>query len=131
MSAFVDASVLVSLLAREDDWAEWSLRVDAEPDVLTSPLAMWEAIRAVQRITQTPFAEVERQLRDTLEAFRVRILPISDDQGRAAIGAHEHFGKGRHPAKLNFGDCFAYACAKTNNAKLLYKGNDFSKTDLA
>jgi ribonuclease VapC len=41
------------------------------------------------------------------------------------------YGKGRHPARLNMGDCFAYACAKTNDARLLYKGDDFSHTDLA
>jgi ribonuclease VapC len=131
MSVFVDASVLVSLLAREDDWPEWSQRVDAESEVLTSPIETWEAIRAVQRITKTSVEEVERQLRDMLEAFRVRIIPISDEQGRAAIRAHAEYGKGRHPAKLNLGDCFSYACAKTSKAKLLYKGDDFSKTDLA
>ena len=47
-----------------------------------------------------------------------------------AADAYAHFGKGRHPAALNMGDCFAYACAKANKAKLLFKGNDFSKTDI-
>ena len=131
MSAFVDASVLVSLMVREEDWREWSLRIDADRDVLTSPIAVWEAVRAIQRITQTSFAEVDRQLRDTLEALRITIMPVSDEQGRAAIGAHEKYGKGRHPARLNMGDCFAYACAKTNSSRLLYKGDDFAMTDLA
>ena len=48
-----------------------------------------------------------------------------------ALDAFQRFGKGHHPASLNMGDCFAYACAKTNSARLLYKGNDFANTDLA
>ena len=51
--------------------------------------------------------------------------------GEAAIDAHDRFGKGRHPARLNMGDCFAYACARTNNAPLLFKGEDFALTDVA
>ena len=50
---------------------------------------------------------------------------------RSAVEAYADFGKGRHLAALNMGDCFAYACAKTNDATLLYKGDDFSHTDLA
>ena len=45
--------------------------------------------------------------------------------------AYAQFGRGRHPAALNMGDCFAYACAKSNQARLLYTGEDFAKTDLA
>lgn len=131
MSVFVDASVLVALLVREDDWPEWSLRIDAASEALTSPVAMWEAIRAVQRITKTPYAEVDRQLRETMAEFGVKIVAITDREGRIAVHAHECFGKSNHPAKLNMGDCFAYACAKTHNARLFYKGDDFAKTDLA
>ena len=47
------------------------------------------------------------------------------------LEAYAHYGKGRHPAKLNMGDCFAYACAKSHKAKLLFKGDDFTKTDIA
>jgi ribonuclease VapC len=47
-----------------------------------------------------------------------------------ALGAFERFGRSRHPADLNFGDCFAYACARAYRAPLLYKGNDFAQTDL-
>ena len=48
-----------------------------------------------------------------------------------ALDAYQTYGKGRHPAGLNMGDCFAYACAKVNDARLLYKGDDFARTDLA
>jgi len=48
-----------------------------------------------------------------------------------ALEAYDRFGKNRHPANLNFGDCFAYACARHYGVPLLYKGNDFTKTDIA
>ena len=58
-------------------------------------------------------------------------MEVGERELRLAIDAHARYGKGRHRAALNMGDCFAYACAKANDAKLLYKGEDFSKTDLA
>ena len=57
-------------------------------------------------------------------------VAVGPSEGSAAISAFDRFGKGRHPAKLNMGDCFAYACAKNAGAKLLYKGNDFGFTDI-
>ncbi len=59
------------------------------------------------------------------------LCPIGEPEAVRAFAAFVRFGKGRHPAALNMGDCFAYACAKANNAKLLFKGDDFSKTDIA
>lgn len=59
------------------------------------------------------------------------MVAIGSAEIAGALDAYQHYGKGRHPAKLNMGDCFAYACAKANDARLLYKGNDFVHTDLA
>jgi ribonuclease VapC len=59
------------------------------------------------------------------------LASIGAEESHEAIMAAHRYGRGRHPARLNMGDCFAYACAKTNAARLLYKGDDFSKTDLA
>ena len=61
----------------------------------------------------------------------LRVVSIGELERDEAIRAAARYGKGHHPARLNMGDCFAYACAKTNDARLLYKGDDFSKTDLA
>jgi len=58
------------------------------------------------------------------------LIAIGEAEFHIAADACAHFGKGRQPAGLNMGDCFAYACAKTNKAKLLFKGSDFSKTDI-
>ena len=64
-------------------------------------------------------------------AANMSFVSIGRREWELATAAYARFGKGRHPAGLNMGDCFAYACAKANDAKLLYKGEDFEKTDLA
>ncbi len=65
-----------------------------------------------------------------LEKLGVGIIGIDDRLAEIAIAAFLHFGKGRHPAKLNFGDCFSYALARLLNVPLLFKGEDFSQTDI-
>jgi ribonuclease VapC len=63
------------------------------------------------------------------EALDFRLAPIGERELALAMDAYARFGKGRHPAKLNMGDCCAYACAQANDALLLFKGSDFTKTD--
>lgn len=77
-------------------------------------------------------AHAHRSLEKYLEALQAREIPISPEIGSAAIDAAATYGKAvGHKAALNMGDCFSYACAKSKNLPLLYKGNDFAKTDLA
>jgi ribonuclease VapC len=64
-------------------------------------------------------------------SVKIVIWPVDEEQSEAALQAWRKFGKGRHKAALNFGDCFSYALAKSRNEKLLFKGNDFSQTDIA
>jgi ribonuclease VapC len=59
-----------------------------------------------------------------------RIVEIGVAEGQLAVEAHARYGKGVHPARLNMGDCFAYACAKVHGVPLLYKGEDFAMTDI-
>lgn len=66
-----------------------------------------------------------------LSESRIEIAPVDSEQARVAIEAFRRYGKGRHPAGLNFGDCFAYALASVTGERLLYKGDDFAKTDIA
>ena len=66
-----------------------------------------------------------------MERIAVEIVPVDLEQARAAREAFRRFGKGRHPAGLNFGDCFSYALARMLGEPLLFKGADFSQTDLA
>lgn len=65
-----------------------------------------------------------------IEALSIIIVPFSAEQAQLASEAFLKYGKGRHPAKLNMGDCFSYALAKSTNQPLLSKGNDFIHTDI-
>lgn len=65
-----------------------------------------------------------------LEKSFIRLTPLDETQMRAAVKAYQRFGKGRHPASLNFGDTFAYALATTRRLPLLFKGDDFVQTDI-
>ncbi|MDX2267759.1 MAG: type II toxin-antitoxin system VapC family toxin [Bryobacter sp.] len=74
---------------------------------------------------------VRRAMLDTfLEEFEITVEPVTFAQAKLARQALDFFGKGRHPAALNFGDCFAYALAKSLREPILFKGTDFSRTDL-
>ena len=71
-----------------------------------------------------------RRLDDFIREARLVLEPVTVEQARRAREAYRDFGKGRHRAGLNFGDCFAYALAKDKGEPLLFKGNDFAKTDV-
>ncbi|HIV77516.1 MAG TPA: type II toxin-antitoxin system VapC family toxin, partial [Candidatus Sphingomonas excrementigallinarum] len=64
-------------------------------------------------------------------AMKFRMVEIGETEAQGALDAHARYGKGHHPARLNMGDCFAYACTHSHHAELLYKGEDFALTDLA
>jgi len=131
VSAFVDASVLVAILARESDYIEQNDRMSSYDHLLWSPLSRWEAIGGVARATTYGDA-LSTEITDAFATENgFEMVPIGEAEARLATEAHRRYGKGRHEAKLNMGDCFAYACARTNNATLLYKGDDFARTDLA
>jgi ribonuclease VapC len=76
-------------------------------------------------------ADAEGIVDEFVQRTGMQILPITTEIGHAAIDAFDRYGRGRHAAQLNMGDCFAYACAKALGAPLLYKGDDFALTDLA
>ena len=74
---------------------------------------------------------ISREYDDLVRLAGIAVEPVTREQGRLAREAYRDFGRGSgHPAKLNFGDCFAYALAKEHNAPLLYKGDDFGATDV-
>ena len=126
---FVDASAIVAILAGEADAALLIGRLAAEA-VRTSPIAVYEAVLGLARARNLSIADAETAVDEFLRAARVEIVPIGSDIGHAAIRAFERFGRGRHPAALNLGDCFAYACARVLNEPLLFKGEDFARTDI-
>ena len=127
---FVDASALVAILADESDrdlhWAKLSVAAN----VLLSPVCLYETVVALMRIRRASLAEANEILGSISQREEVSIVPIDSTIGAAALDAFARYGKGRHRAGLNMGDCFAYACAKVHRVPLLCKGGDFKLTDI-
>jgi ribonuclease VapC len=127
---FLDASAMIAIIAAEDDASSLAARLDQARAVQTSAAAIWESVVGLARIgnasLEATTALVDQLLRDANAA----IVPIDGATGREALRALYRFGKGRHPAALNMGDCFAYACARQSATSLLCKGNDFPLTDI-
>lgn len=82
------------------------------------------------RVLRLTTVDAERLVKNLLKEKKAEIVPIRDETCTIALDAFSRFGKGRHPAALNMGDCFAYACAKELGVPVLFKGDDFSKTDI-
>lgn len=127
----VDASAIVALALLEPEWKELSARLEKSPRPSTHPLSVFEAALAIRRIKNTSTLDARAATDEFLVRAEVDIVPIGAAEIAAALEAFERYGKGRHPAGLNMGDCFSYACAKLRGMPLLYKGNDFARTDLA
>lgn len=128
---FLDASAMVAIVARESDADTLAARLNQAAEVYTSPLAIYESVLGVARRGNMSIPEATTLLDHFLEQVAVRVTPITAEIGRAAVTAFERYGKGRHPAALNMGDCFAYACARGLDRPLLFKGEDFPQTDIA
>lgn len=127
---FVDASALVAILASEDGADALLAKLQQAEIRSTSSMALWETSVAVGRQRQIAPTDALKVVTAFLKLFPVEIEPVGQEVGELAVIAYQRFGKGRHPAGLNFGDCFAYACARHRNMPLLYKGDDFSRTDI-
>lgn len=126
---FLDASAICGLLLQEADADELMDKLEPAGDRRTSALAIFEATLAVSREINGGLDAARATLDSFLRDFEVRIVEIGAAESAAALDAFDRFGKGRHPARLNMGDCFAYACAKTHRVPLLCKGDDFRQTD--
>jgi ribonuclease VapC len=132
LTVFVDASALVAVINEESEADAIEASMAAHAERLTSGIAIWETVRAMARIPGNSLETAEREVNGFLAVTGLRLVPIGAAEAAEALRAHARYGKGTgHPARLNMGDCFAYACARTNGARLLYKGDDFSHTDLA
>jgi ribonuclease VapC len=121
----VDSSVILAILLKEDGWRLHVEALMADDCSMAAPTYVEAMMAAVGK--GLPSFELD----DLLERSAVRIVPFDVEMGEAAIAAFQTYGKGRgHKARLNFGDCLAYAAAKRHGAALLYKGDDFAYTDL-
>jgi ribonuclease VapC len=128
---FVDTSAIISILSEEEDADEFSRRIIASETRLTSALVILEAVMRLSTKLKLPPLEVANDVESLCDRLSLEVVPINEQDGAIAVEAFARFGKGRgHPAQLNLADCLSYACAKSRGVPLLYKGNDFSRTDL-
>jgi ribonuclease VapC len=127
---FVDASAIIAIIAKEPEQPEFRDKVEGAARVLISSLAIYESVTGLTRITQRKFMESRRTLENFIAVTQARVVPIDLAVGDLALDAFERFGKGRHRAALNMGDCFSYACAKVHRVPLLCKSDDFIHTDI-
>lgn len=128
---FIDASAIVAILTGEPDADTLADLLETEPASTTSPIAIFEAALGICRKRHASVAEAESDVRAFLQIAGIRVVPIGDQEATTALEAFSRYGKGRgHPAQLNLGHCFAYAMAKNHRRALLFKGEDFDKTDI-
>jgi ribonuclease VapC len=128
---FVDASAIVAVLTREPEADAFADAMEGARSPITSPIAVFEAVLGICRKRHASVAEAQADVGEFLRIAGVRTVPITDVDAETALEAFARYGKGRgHPAQLNLGDCFAYAVARQHRTSLLFKGDDFDKTDI-
>ena len=123
----IDTSAILAILLDERDAAIFAKAIENAGDRRMSAAGYLEAALVIDNRGD---AVAQREFDRFLERSGIAIEPVTFEQGRIAREAYRDFGKGRHRAGLNFGDCFAYALARARDQPLLYKGRDFSHTDL-
>jgi ribonuclease VapC len=122
----VDSSVIMAMLLQEPERDEFVRILSTTPTCLMSA-GNWVELGAVLgRRPKALAAEAE----NIVTALNIDIVPVTKRQAEIGHQAYREFGKGRGRARLNFGDCFAYALAKDTGLPLLFKGNDFIHTDI-
>lgn len=123
----IDTSAIVAILGMEPESASLAQAIDADPSRLVSAATMVETGLVIE---SRYGAAGGRELDLLVAKAGFSIETVTAEHADIAREAWRRFGKGRHPAGLNFGDCFSYALARTSGEPLLFKGSDFSNTDV-
>ena len=125
----VDSSAIIAILDQEEGWRDFQSALTESTE--TPSMSVATLLEATIVVSRSKNASHRRQLDQLIADFAIRIVPVSLEQGELAREAHRAYGKGSgHPARLNFGDCFTYALAKETGEPLLFKGDDFARTDV-
>lgn len=127
----VDASAIVAILAREPEAEDLAARLSSAVELLTHPISLYEAVVAIARTNDITVEAARADVYEFVANADLRVMALDAVTAAEASKAFSTYGKGRHPARLNMGDCFSYAVAKLRGMPLLYKGEDFAQTDLA
>jgi len=120
----VDTSALMAIILGEAEADACIKALEAETDVLISAGTVAEAIIVAAR------RNVAQEMENLIDGLGFDVVTVTAASARGVAQAHQRWGKGIHPAGLNFGDCFAYEVAKAHSCPLLFVGDDFMKTDL-
>ena len=123
----VDSSALAAIILREEERFTFEDLVLRTPTVVMSVVSVVETMIVLMNKRREPEAV---RLDDTVAELRIDVRGVDAKQGILARQAFEQYGRGRSPAALNFGDCFVYALAKAREDTLLFKGDDFLRTDI-
>lgn len=124
----IDTSALIALLGMEAEAARLAAAIEADATRLISAASVVEAALVIE---SRYGPDGGRELDLLIAKAGLSVEPVTAQQAEIAREAWRRFGKGRHAAGLNFGDCFSYALAKVTGEPLLFKGTDFTQTDLA
>ena len=123
----VDSSALVAIVLREPGWERVVARLAAEAvRAIGAPTLAETGLVLTARMGGNAHIVLSRLLQEA----GLTVIPFTEEHWRAAVDAYGRFGKGRHAAGLNFGDCLTYAVAHLSGQPLLFVGDDFAKTDL-
>ena len=123
----IDTSVIIAILSYEPEAEAFAEAIQDDPTRLISAATLLES--AI--VTEARYGKAGGDKLDELvKVSLIRVESVTAEQVAVARQAYRTYGKGRHPAGLNFGDCFSYALAKVSGEPLLFKGEDFSQTDI-
>ncbi len=120
----IDTSALIAILLSEPEAERCMAVMASNTELAISAGTLAEALVVAER------RNIAEQMTILFDQFDIDVLPVAAADARRVGEAYRQWGKGRHPAALNYGDCFAYAAAKTLSCPLLYVGGDFARTDL-
>lgn len=124
----IDSSALIAILESEPEAEQLADAIEHDPVRCISAASVVETTIVIENRRGKDGVNSLNLLMGTIS---IEVIPVTAKHATIACQAYRDFGKGRHPAKLNFGDCFSYAAAKLQGELLLFKGNDFNQTDIA
>jgi ribonuclease VapC len=127
---FVDTSAVVAMIASESDSPAFADKLSREPQKITAGHVILESSMRLSSLLDFSPTTADSLVTSLLGETATAVVPITEDVAHIAVAAFERYGKGRGRAGLNFGDCLSYACAKSHGARLLFKGDDFTHTDI-
>ena len=122
----VDSSAIMAVVFKEPEGPAFSGIITASEASMSVVGLVESSVVALGRKGEAGL----QVLNELIAEFEITLVEVTPEQGQLAIEAFRRYGRGRHPARLNMGDCFAYALARSRGEALLFKGDDFSRTDV-